>query len=60
MSDSSRQDIFVSRTVSHYVFFNNAEDNGLESWLVVCNIIQNEINKKPSSLLTASHCLMTW
>lgn len=52
MSDLSRQYIFVSRTVSHYVFFNNAEDNGLESWLSVCNIIQNEINKKASSLLT--------
>lgn len=46
MSDLSRQYIFLSRTVSHYEFSNNAEDNGLESWLGVCNIIQNEINKK--------------
>jgi len=52
MSDLSRQYIFVSKTVSHYVFFNNAEDNGLESWLGVCNITQKEINKKASSLVT--------
>lgn len=52
MSDLSRQYIFLSRTVSHYEFSNNAEDNGLKSWLGVCNIIQNEINKKLSNLLT--------
>lgn len=52
MSDLSRQYIFVSRTGSHYVFFNNTEDNGLESWLGVCNVIQNEINEKANSLMT--------